>query len=55
MRHRHAGGETLLGIARAMGLARATVRNYAAADTFPAWLPHDAGPSLLDVPPLLRD
>jgi hypothetical protein len=48
VRRRHAGGEPLLGIARAMGLARATVRKYAAAETFPARLPHGAGPSLLD-------
>jgi transposase len=48
VRHRRASGETLLGIARAMGLARATVRKYATADTFPARLPHGAGPSLLD-------
>ncbi len=31
-----------------MALARATVRKYAAADTFPARLPHGPGPSLLD-------
>ncbi|MEN3237793.1 hypothetical protein PUR29_30335 [Methylobacterium ajmalii] len=31
-----------------MGLARATVRKYASAETFPARLPHGAGPSLLD-------
>lgn len=48
VRRRRAGGGTLLGIAREMGLARATVRKYAAADTFPARLPHGAGPSLLD-------
>ena len=48
VRHRHADGQTLLGIARAMGLARATVRKYGAADTFPARLPHGPGPSLLD-------
>ena len=48
VRRRHASGETLLGIARAMRLARATVRKYAAADTFPARLPHGPGPSLLD-------
>jgi len=48
VRRRHASGETLLGIARAMGLARATVRKYAAADTFPVRQPHGAGPSLLD-------
>ena len=49
VRRGRAGGETLLGIARAMGLARATVRKYAAADIFPARLPHGAGSSLLDV------
>ncbi len=48
VRRRHADGQTLLGIARAMGLARATVRKYATADTFPARLPHGPGPSLLD-------
>jgi len=48
VRRRHVSGETLLGIARAMGLARATVRKYAAADTYPARLPHGPGPSLLD-------
>lgn len=48
VRRRHAGGETLLGIARAMSLARATVRKYAAADAFPVRLPHGPGPSLLD-------
>ncbi|WP_298953720.1 ISL3 family transposase [uncultured Methylobacterium sp.] len=48
VRRRHADGEPLLGIARAMGLARATVRKYASAETFPARLPHGAGPSLLD-------
>jgi transposase len=48
VRRRHAGGEPLLAIARAMGLARATVRKYASAETFPARLPHGAGPSLLD-------
>ena len=31
-----------------MGLARATVRKYATADTFPARLAHGPGPSLLD-------
>ena len=31
-----------------MGLARATVRNYVTADTFPARPPHGLGPSLLD-------
>ena len=48
VRRRHTSGETLLGIARAMALARATVRKYAAADTFPARLPHGPGPSQLD-------
>ena len=48
VRRRHASGETQLGIARAMSLARATVRKYAAADTFPVRLPHGPGPSLLD-------
>ena len=32
MRRRHASGETLLGIARGMGLARAAVRKYTAAE-----------------------
>ncbi len=41
-------GEPLLAIARALGLARATVRKYASAEAFPARLPHGAGPSLLD-------
>ena len=48
VRRRHAGGEPLLGIARALGLARATVRKYASVEAFPARLPHGAGPSLLD-------
>lgn len=48
VRRRYAGGETLLGIARAISLARATVRRHAAADVFPARLPHGPGPSLLD-------
>ncbi len=48
VRRRRASGETLLGIARVMSLARATVRKYATADVFPARLPHGPGPSLLD-------
>ncbi len=48
VRRRHAGGEPLLAIARALGLARATVRKYASAEAFPARLPHGAGPGLLD-------
>ena len=46
VRHRRASGETLLGIARAMGLARATVRKYVAADTFPARLPQPGCPTV---------
>ena len=38
----------MFAIARALGLARATVRRYASAEAFPARLPHGAGPSLLD-------
>ncbi len=37
----------LLAIARALGLARATVRKYAIAEAFPARLPHGAGPACL--------
>ena len=48
VRRRRACGETLLGIAHDMGLARATVRKYAAAETFPARFPHGPGASLLD-------
>ncbi len=48
VRRRHASGEPLLGIAHAMGVARATVRKYAAANTFPARLSYGPGPSLLD-------
>ncbi|MFH6784911.1 MULTISPECIES: hypothetical protein [Methylobacterium] len=47
-RRRYAVGELLLGIARSMGLVRATVREYAVAEAFPARLPHGAGPSLLN-------
>jgi len=43
VRRRRASGETLLGIARVMSLARATVRKYATADVFPARLPTDPG------------
>jgi transposase len=48
VRRRHLAGEPLLAIARALGLARATVRKYANAETFPARLPHGPGPSILD-------
>lgn len=41
-------GETLLGTARAMGLARGTVRKYARTETFPARPPHGPSPSILD-------
>ena len=37
-----------MAIARAMGLARATVRKFARAESFPARLPHGPGPSILD-------
>ena len=48
VRRRHLGGEPLMAIARAMGLARATVRKFAHAESFPARLPHGPGPSILD-------
>ncbi|MBV9511508.1 MAG: ISL3 family transposase [Caulobacteraceae bacterium] len=48
VRRRHLAGEPLLSIARATGLARATVRKYARAESFPARLPHGPGPSILD-------
>ncbi len=48
VRRRHLAGEPLLAIARAMGLARATVRKFARAETFPSRLPHGPGPSILD-------
>ena len=48
VRRRHLAGETLLGIAREMGLALGTVRKYARAETFPARTPHGPGPSILD-------
>ncbi len=47
VRRRHAGGEPLLAIARALGLARATVRKYASAEAFPARLPHVPGRACL--------
>ncbi len=37
-----------MAIARAMGLARCTVRKLACAPVFPARLPHGPGPSILD-------
>jgi hypothetical protein len=48
VRGRHLGGEPLMAIARATGLARATVRKLARAESFPARLPHGPGPSILD-------
>ena len=48
VRQRHLAGETLLGVARSMGLALGTVRKYARAETFPARTPYGPGPSILD-------
>jgi transposase len=48
VRRRHASGEPLLAIARATGLARATVRKYAKAERFPARTAYGPRPSLLD-------
>jgi transposase len=48
VRRRHLRGEPLMAIARATGLARATVRKFARAESFPARLPHGPGPSILD-------
>jgi hypothetical protein len=48
VRHRHADGQMLLGIAYAMGLARATMRKYAATDIPPAGCHMVPAPSLLD-------
>jgi len=48
VRRRHLAGEPLLAIGRAMGLARASVRKFARAESFPARLPHGPGPSILD-------
>ena len=41
-----------MAVARAMGLARGTVRKFARTERFPACLPHGPGPSILD--PLAR-
>lgn len=48
VRQRHLAGETLLGIARATGLALGTVRKYAHAEAFPVRTPYGPGPSILD-------
>ena len=48
VRRRHRAGEPLLRISRALGLARGTVRKYAAAGTFPERAAHPLRPSILD-------
>ena len=48
VRRRHLAGETLAAIGRATGLARATVRKYAHAETFPERGASGPGPSRLD-------
>ncbi len=48
VRRQHLAGEPLLAIARAMGLARATVRKYARAESVPARTAYGPGPSILD-------
>jgi len=48
VRRRHAAGEKLLAIARAMGLAVGTVRKYAYAESFPVPETRPLRPSILD-------
>ena len=48
VRRRHLAGEALLAIGRATGLARATVRKYAHAESFPEWAVRRPGRSILD-------
>lgn len=48
VRRRHLAGETLLAIVRATGLARATVRKYAQAESFPERAIRRPNPSRLD-------
>jgi transposase len=48
VRQRHLAGETLLAIGRATGLARATVRKYAQAESFPERARRRPNPSRLD-------
>ena len=48
VRRRHLAGEPLLAIARATGLARATVRKHARAESFPEWAAHGPRRSILD-------
>ncbi|MCE9669550.1 ISL3 family transposase [Myxococcus stipitatus] len=45
---RHLAGEPLLRISRTLGLARGTVRKYAAAEAFPERAARVPGPSILD-------
>ncbi len=48
VRRRHLAGEALLAIGRATGLARATVRKYAYAESFPERAMRRSGRSILD-------
>jgi len=48
VQHRQAAGEPLLSIARAMDLARGTVRSYAYASSFPERAARRAGHSIID-------
>jgi transposase len=48
VRRRHLAGEPLLAIARATGLARATVRKHARAESFPEWAAHGPRRSIID-------
>ena len=48
VRRRHAGGEPVLAISRATGLARGTVRKFAHAEGFPERAVRAPGPSILD-------
>ena len=48
VRRRHAAGETLMGIGRALGLARGTVRKFARAESYPERAARAPGASLLD-------
>ena len=48
VRRRHAAGQSLLAIKKAMGLARATVRRFARAESFPERSVRAPQPSLLD-------
>jgi transposase len=48
VRRRHLAGEPLLRISRTLGLARGTVRKYAAAEAFPERAARVPGPSILD-------